>query len=138
MSNSFGGKGNLGDTPVLKTVTVNGEERRVAEMRVFFDDYKKLSDGVYEQREDSLGFVSVSIWDERAETAARLLRKGARVKVEGSVKRKTWVDKTTGESRTEIRVDAEEIFPVMSRIESIRFKAKQAEAQPAESVAAAD
>lgn len=125
MSNSFGAKGNLGDAPVLKTVTVNGVERKVAEMRVFFDDYKKHSDGVYSQRQDSLGFMSVSIWDERAETAARLLRKGARVKVEGSVKRDAWVDKTTGESRTEIRVDADEIFPVMSRIAEIKFKPKQ-------------
>jgi len=40
MSNEFRGTGNLGDNPTLKTVLVKGEDRKVAEIRVFFDEYK--------------------------------------------------------------------------------------------------
>ena len=36
MPNKFLGKGNLADAPTLKTVRINGEDRKVAEMRVFF------------------------------------------------------------------------------------------------------
>lgn len=37
MSNQFSGVGNIGTDPQLHEVTVNGEERQVAEMRVYFD-----------------------------------------------------------------------------------------------------
>ena len=40
MPNSFVGKGNLGTSPTLKTIRVGNEDRKVAEMRVFFDEYQ--------------------------------------------------------------------------------------------------
>ena len=41
MPNSFVGKGNLGTSPTLKTIRVGNEDRKVAEMRVFFDEYRR-------------------------------------------------------------------------------------------------
>lgn len=123
MSNAFLGTGNLGDSPTIKTVKVNGEERKVAELRVFFDDYKRNADGEFEQVG---GFwLNCSIWDARAEAAAKLLRKGARVRVEGRLTQQSWMDKETGEEKTALQLNAEDVFPSLSRIEEIRFRAKQ-------------
>ena len=35
----------MGDQPVLKTVLVGKEERQVAELRVFFDEYRQDGSG---------------------------------------------------------------------------------------------
>ncbi|HEY0920549.1 MAG TPA: hypothetical protein VGD93_15150, partial [Devosia sp.] len=80
MPNVFRGKGNLGDTPILKHVPINGVDEVVAEMRVFFDDYAyDQANGEYQQVG---GFwMSVSLWGQRGEDAARVLRRGARVQV---------------------------------------------------------
>ena len=49
--NNFSGKGNLADALTLKHVTVKGEDRAVAEMRVFFDEYAyDASTNEYSQR----------------------------------------------------------------------------------------
>jgi len=66
MSNEFRGTGNIADAPTLKTISVNGEDRKVAELRVFFDDYKPDEQGGFTQ---SGGFwLDVSVWgDARAE-----------------------------------------------------------------------
>jgi single-strand DNA-binding protein len=123
MSNTFLGTGNLKDSPTIKTVKVNGEERKVAELRIFFDDYKRNAAGEFEQVG---GFwLNCSIWDARAEAAAKLLRKGARVRVEGRLTQQSWVDKETGEEKTALQLYAEDVFPSLSRIEEIRFREKQ-------------
>ena len=74
MPNVFRGKGNLGDTPILKHVPINGADEVVAEMRVFFDDY------AYDQANDEYqqvgGFwMRVSLWGQRGEEAAREVRR---------------------------------------------------------------
>ena len=48
MSNEFRGTGNIAVAPTLKTVAVAGEPRKVAELRVFFDDYKSNGQGSVE------------------------------------------------------------------------------------------
>ena len=45
MSNEFRGTGNVGIAPNLKTVMVGKEERQVADLRVFFDDYRQDGKG---------------------------------------------------------------------------------------------
>ena len=122
MSNEFRGTGNLGDNPALKYVLVKGEERAVMEMRIFFDEYKPDGDGGFEQVG---GFwLNASVWGQRAESASKLLRKGARVRVEGRLKEQEWKDKETGEVKKGMQLDADEVFVSLSRIESISFKAK--------------
>ncbi len=122
MSNAFVGTGNLGAAPVLKQVQVNGEDRAVCELRVFFDEYSRDAQGELQQ---SGGFwLTGSIWDRRAEAAAKLLRKGARVRVEGRLRQEMWQDKATAETQSEFRVAVDDVFLALSRIESVQFKEK--------------
>lgn len=125
MSNEFRGTGNLGDNPVLKTALVRGEERKVAEMRVFFDEYKKDGNGGFEHNG---GFwLSISVWDQRAEQAASLLRKGARVHVAGKLVQQEWTDKETGEIQRAMQLNADEVYLSLSRVEGVTFKPRREE-----------
>jgi single-strand DNA-binding protein len=123
MSNEFRGTGNLGDKPLLKTVTVKGEERKVAELRVFFDDYRPDGQGGFEQ---TGGFwLNASVWDKRGEDAAQHLRKGARVHVAGRLTEQEWKDKETGEDKKAMQLNADEVFVSLSRIEKVEFRASK-------------
>lgn len=128
MSNVFVGKGNLGTAPTLKRVSVNGEDQSVCELRVFFDEYSRDAQGEIQQ---SGGFwLTCSAWDRQAEATARLLRKGARVKIEGRLREETWHDKTSGEMKSEFRLAVDDVTLALSRIESVQFKEKAALAEP--------
>ena len=68
MSNSFTARGNLAAAPELKTVTVNGENRQVAEMRMYCDRPIPDGDGGFK---DKGGFwLNVSRWGAAAEHSA--------------------------------------------------------------------
>jgi single-strand DNA-binding protein len=122
MSNEFRGTGNLGDNPSLKTVQVKSEDRKVAEMRVFFDEYKPDGKGGFEQ---SGGFwMNASVWDKLGEDVAEHLRKGARVHVAGRLTEQEWTDKESGEVRKTMQLNADEVYLSLRRLEEVRFKAK--------------
>ena len=125
MSNTFKGVGNLGGDPTLKS-PVGDEQRKVADLRIYFDRPVKIPEsGEFEEKG---GFwLDVSVWDKLAEHVVRLLKKGARVKVEGSLKRNTWQDKDSGESKEKYVLYADEITLVMSRIQSINYQQKATE-----------
>lgn len=123
MSNEFRGTGNLGDNPTLKTVMVAGKEHKVAELRVCFDSYKPDGNGGYEQTSEL--WIDVSVWDKRAEAAADLLRKGARVMVIGRLTQNTWVDKETGGEKNSLQLNADDVTLSLSRIEKVEFRAKK-------------
>lgn len=126
MSNEFRGTGNLGDNPSMKHVLVKGEDRTVTELRIFFDEYKPDGEGGFEQ---SGGFwLTASVWDRRAEQAAQLLRKGARVRVEGRLVEQEWTDRETGEARKSMQITADEVYLSLARVEEIKFKPKAPEA----------
>lgn len=124
MANRFIGDGNLGDAPTLKHVLVKGDDRSVAEMRVFFDEYKADGEGGYEQ---SGGFwLSVSVWDKLADQVSEHLRKGCRVRVEGRLQYGTW----TGEHGDEVgafSVVADSVTLKLARVDNVTFKAKREE-----------
>lgn len=127
MSNRFVGDGNLGDNPALKTVTVKGEDRKVAEMRVFFGEYRSDGNGGVEQ---SGGFwLTVSVWDRLAENVAQHLRKGARVHVEGRLQLNTW--EKDGEEFESFSLSADDVTLKLSRLENVAFRAKRDEPVPA-------
>lgn len=122
MSNEFRGTGNLGDNPILKTVTVKGEDRKVAELRVFFDDYRPDGNGGFEQVG---GFwLNASVWDRRAEDVAQHLRKGARVRIEGRLVEQEWADKDSGEVKKAMQLNADDVFVSLARVDEIKFKPK--------------
>src|SRR5271166_2260501 len=67
-----------------------------------------------ERREETL-FIDVTVWDRQAETCCQYLRKGSSIHVEGYLKMDTWDDKTTGEKRSKIRVQADRVQFLDSR-----------------------
>lgn len=123
--NSYQGTGNLGDSPTLKTVQVNGEDRKVAELRVFFDNYRPDGQGGVEQTGGH--WLDVSIWDYKAEQVARLLRKGARVYVIGRLELDTWADRETGEPREKLRLVADDVLLSLTRVKGVEFEARRGE-----------
>ncbi|MDP7638284.1 MAG: single-stranded DNA-binding protein [Candidatus Hydrogenedentes bacterium] len=58
-----------------------------------------------EQREDTM-FINVETWNKSAEYCNENLQKGRPILVEGSLKMDEWEDKTTGQKRTVIKVNA--------------------------------
>lgn len=124
MSNEFRGTGNAAGEPVLKTVLVGGEERQVAELRIFFDEYRKDGDGGLEQ---AGGFwLDVNVWGERlAAQAVQLVKKGARVHVVGKLAESKWTVTGTGEERRALYLNADHLSLSLARIADVRFKPRR-------------
>lgn len=130
MSNEFRGTGNVGDTPALKTVKAGEEERKVAELRVFFDEYRPDGNGGFEQ---TGGFwLSVNVWGERrAAEVAQHVKKGARVHVVGRLTESKWTAKETGEERRALQVNADDLFLSLARLSDVGFKPRREQAESA-------
>jgi single-strand DNA-binding protein len=71
--------------------------------------------------------MDVSLWDYKAEQAARLLRKGARVHVIGRIELDAWNDKETGEPREKMRLLADDVLLSLTRVKSVEFEARRSE-----------
>ena len=61
-----------------------------------------------EKREEVV-YIDVTVWDRQAETCCQYLKKGRAVHVEGFLKMDEWNDKTTGEKRTKVKIQADRI-----------------------------
>ena len=118
MSNKFSGRGNLGADPELR-FTAGGESDPVCSLRIYFDRPKPDGKGRFE---DKGGFwIDTNLWGTRGETAARLLKKGARVVVTGELYEETWQDKETGEDRSKVRIRAENVDLDLNRLENVAW-----------------
>ena len=128
MSNEFSGTGNVGDQPLLKTVMVGSEERQVAELRVFFDEYRQDGKGGLEQ---AGGFwLDVNVWGERlAAEVAQLVKKGARVHVIGRLAETQWTVTATGEERSALHLNVDHLFLSLARLAEVRFKPRREAAE---------
>jgi len=58
-----------------------------------------------EKKEDTL-FIDVTVWDKQGEYLGQRLRQGSPILVEGRLKMDSWEDKTSGQKRTKIEVQA--------------------------------
>ena len=56
-------------------------------------------------------FMRCSVWREAAENVAESLTRGARVIVSGRLKSRSWDDKETGQKRTTMELDVDEVGP---------------------------
>ncbi len=120
MINHFQGIGNLGITPVINTVEVEGENRQVVNLRVYFD--RPIGDDF----KDKGGFLlSVDVWGFRAEEAKRILKKGARAFFIGTLRSEEWPDEQTGEIRERMRLSADHFFIDSICVDSINYRDKQ-------------
>jgi single-strand DNA-binding protein len=127
MSNRFAGVGNVGAAPELRWVGVRGEPRPVLELRVYFDRRVPRGDGKFE---DDGGFwLTVSQWGSRAEDLAKLLQKGARIQVMGTLRQEEWEDRETGANRSELRVTADAIFIDPVCLESVVYRPRRASSE---------
>lgn len=122
MANTFIGTGNLGADPEL-SFPVGEDQRQVADMRIYFDRPVKHKET--DEYEDKGGFwLDVSAWDRLAEDVMRLLKKGTRVRVEGSLKQNVWTDETSGEEKARFVLYADDISLALVRIESVARRQK--------------
>jgi len=129
MSNRFQGVGNLGAKPTLKQVDQNGDSLAILECRIYFDRRVPADDdGEFEDRG---GFwISASLFGPRAETAAKVLDKGMRVFVAGTLFSDSWVDSGTAEARVEMRLRLDYLALDLARLESVRMASKRSGSTP--------
>lgn len=74
------------------------------------------------ERQEETTFVDVTVWGKTAENAAKFLKKGRSVLVEGRLQLDTWMDSNSGQNRSKLRVVAE----------SLQFMGAHQEAVPRE------
>ncbi len=130
MSNEFKGTGNIGQTPALRAVKVNGEDRSVMDLRVYFDRRIPMKDGSYD---DDGGFwLTVSVWGSRADNAFKLLTKGMRIEVTGPLRLETW--ENDNEVRTEFRLTADKITIDPICLDSVIVRKRTGTADEAEAL----
>jgi single-strand DNA-binding protein len=95
--------GNLTRDPELRRLPSG---TAVAELGLALNRTYTGKDG--EKREE-VTFVDVTVWDRTAENCCQYLRKGKAVHVEGYLKLDTWDDKTTGEKKSKLKVQADRV-----------------------------
>ncbi|AMV36597.1 single-stranded DNA-binding protein [Planctomyces sp. SH-PL62] len=111
----------LNRVQLMGRLTFDPELRRipngtaVSELRMAINRSWQGRDG--ERREEVL-YIDVTVWDRQAETCCQILRKGSLIFVEGSLKMDQWDDKTSGEKRSKIRVQADRVQFLDSRREA--------------------
>jgi single-strand DNA-binding protein len=96
--------GNLTEDPTLR-YTPSGVA--VANFTVADTPRVKGADGTWQDAETT--FWSCTVWRGPAENAAESLVKGTRVVVVGRVRTQRWDDKATGDKRSRVVVEVEEI-----------------------------
>ncbi len=67
-----------------------------------------------DRREETL-FIDITVWNRQAENCCQYLKKGSQIHVDGYLKMDTWQDKTTGENRSKVKVEAERVQFLDSR-----------------------
>lgn len=117
---SFFDVGNLAEAPVLRFVNVGTEKRAVADMRIYCAKLFRDAAGELKERPDSF-WMNVSLWGSKAERAAKLLTKGARVCVIGELGQQKWVNQETGEQKSAFTVTASDVFLDLSRVSNIHW-----------------
>lgn len=71
----------------------------------------RLFDQANGWRDGETLFMDCTAWGQMAENAAESLLKGARVIVTGTLKYRTWTDKSTGEKRGKPVIEVQDIGP---------------------------
>lgn len=95
--------GNLTRDPELRAT--NGRES-VLEFGLAVNDRVRDAGGEWVDRPN---FVDCTVWGRRAEALAKILTKGFKVCVEGSLRYSSWEDRETGQRRSKLRVAAKEV-----------------------------
>jgi len=70
-----------------------------------------------DQRKEKTTWFKVTLWRERAETAAQFVKKGTRILVTGEIDASAFIDKKTGEARASLDLTASDFRLLSSRSE---------------------
>ena len=128
--------GVLGTAPELR-LTANGNA--VATLIVYTNYIVRNEDGSTRQESER---HRVIVWGLHAEKAARLLRKGSKIRVQGRMTYPTWTDKQSGATRYGAEIVAQTLdYQGANEEDDAQAEQPAAEAptsQPAEPVAAAE
>lgn len=118
--------GNLGDDPRSGvTQDRNGEPLHWISFSMRQPHWSKNDRGEFV---DSGGFwMNVSWFGKKAETAGRLLKKGAAVIVSGDLHAEIWVDKDTGEQKAGFKVNADEVAFDVRSLADVTYRQRSAE-----------
>jgi single-strand DNA-binding protein len=106
------GQGRLNKVFLMGNLTRDPELRRlpsgtaVTELGLALN--RSYTDKNGEKHED-VTFVDVTVWDRTAENCCQYLKKGKAVHVEGYLKMDSWEDKATGEKRSKLKVQADNV-----------------------------
>lgn len=96
--------GNLTKTPELRR-SANG--LAVLDMRIAVND--NVKNNVTGEWEERPNFFAMTMFGSRAESAARFLKRGSKVSVEGKLRWSEWNDKDTGDKRSKVEVIVDNI-----------------------------
>lgn len=127
MSSTFYGRGNIGSAPELRFVPVNGEQKAVCDLSIFFD--RRVPDGKGGYVDKGGFWRDVSYWGARGERAHKLLKPGARVFVVGTELQERWPNKEGGDDHTKIALIADTIDLDLLSVEAITYREKRVEPQ---------
>jgi len=123
--------GNLTRDPELKQTK---SQTSVADLGLAINRFWTDESG---QRREEVTFVDVTVWGRVAENAAKYLRKGRSVLVEGRLQMDSWQDAQTGQNRTKLRVVGETLqFLGSPSVESGGERSASASPQVEEAAAA--
>lgn len=95
--------GNLTRDPELRALQ-NGDS--VLEFGLAVNDRVRDASGEWVDRPN---FVDCTVWGRRADALAKILAKGLKVCVEGSIRYSSWEDRETGQRRSKLRVAVKEL-----------------------------
>ena len=118
--------GNILSTPESRFVDVKGERKRITELRIMSNGYKRDGEGNFISDDEKSIPFTVTVWKERlAEAVLEHLKTGARISVEGSLSVDQWTDKEDGKDRFSLKIDASAVTLNLSRVEKITWIPKQ-------------
>ena len=75
----------------------------VCKMGLAVSRFYRTQDG---ERKEETSFFNIKVWSKQAEYCGQYLKKGRPVLIEGSLRSNEWEDKTTGQKRSAIEVNA--------------------------------
>jgi single-strand DNA-binding protein len=117
--------GNLTRDPELRYTP---SQVAVTDLGLAVNRYYTTKDG--DRREETL-FIDVTVWNRQAENCCQYLRKGQPIHVEGYLRMDTWDDRNTGEKRSKIKVEAENIQFLGSKRDGAGTSSSEEEFTPA-------
>lgn len=101
--------GRLTRDPELR-YTANGTA--VTDLGIAVNRFYQTKDG---DRREEVTFLDVTVWNRQAENCCQYLKKGRPVHIEGYLKLDSWEDKTSGEKRSKVKIEAENVQFLDSR-----------------------